>query len=100
MVLLALIFAWCALIWGITMVKLAHAEESSIDDIFSEIEAEELAADDATLDEAAVDAVSSDRSFIDDHGKWVKQREEHQKFIEAQPAIWWENWQDKVDPEK
>ena len=82
------------------MVKLAHAEESSIDDIFSEIEAEELAADDATLDEAAVDAVSSDRSFIDDHGKWVKQREEHQKFIEAQPAIWWENWQDKVDPEK
>ena len=140
LVLLALIFAWCVLIWLITMVKMAHAEEmpvaagiacamdakecpdgsyvsrsgpqcefascpggdedgDSIDEAFAAMEADdEMMFDDGDVD--AGSAVAGDKDFIEDPGKWVAQRQDHQKLIDAQPAQWWENWQDKLDPEK
>jgi len=103
-VLLALIFAWCALIWAITMVKMAHAEDLSLDDVLIEIEMEaeaDAVAEDDLVDSLVVESGSFENSsFLSDPGKFLSGREAHQEFIEAQPALWWENWEEKIDPEK
>ena len=93
-------------------------EESSIDEMFAEMEADEFADDELTEGDLSADIAAGGESFIDDQGKFLASRKNHlqeniadeekmmqegaahQEFIEAQPALWWENWQDKIDPEK
>lgn len=153
LVLLALIFAWCALIWVITMVKMARAEDlpqlplactmeakqcpdgsyvsrtgpdcefapcpggaappekaegaddRSLDDIFQDLQEDESADDDFVIgapvaDEEPPPPAEGGVDFVSDPGKFMAARTEHQREIDAQPARWWENWQDKINPEK
>lgn len=79
------------------------AGEDSLGDVFDELETDDLSDEYFSLDDdpdEEAPAGQAQKNFIDDPGKWASQRQEHQKYIESQPARWWENWQDKIDPEK
>lgn len=155
LVLLALIFAWCALIWVITMVKMARAEElpqlpvactmeakqcpdgsyvsrtgpncefspcpggepardeadgaenRSLDDVFQDLEKDTSASGEFVIGAPVDDEMASpsspggeDSGVVSDPGKFLAERTAHQQEIEAQPAQWWQGWENDLDPEK
>lgn len=114
LVLLALIIAWCALIWAITMIKMARAED------MAQPASAETAASAETGASIAHDATSSAwpaevpapgeafsasrethlQEVSDTTQKYQEAGATHQAEVEDQRKSWWESWIDKINPEK
>lgn len=78
---LGLILGWCLLIFLVTMVKMAQAHDTA--NTFLAGRQNHL----AVIDETA-------RKFAERNAL------HQQNAIGPMPAQWWENWEDKLDPEK
>ncbi|MBI4032062.1 MAG: hypothetical protein HY370_10335 [Proteobacteria bacterium] len=113
LVLLALIFAWCALIWAVTMIRMARAEDAPPPsaEIAVSIGTDASIAHDATSSawpaEVSVpgEAFSASREshlqeISDTTQKYQEAGATHQAEVEEQRKSWWENWVDKINPEK
>lgn len=114
LLLLALILAWCALIWAITMIKMARAEDM-VQPVSTEAAAS-VASDVSIAHEATSSAWPAEvpasgevfaaqrETHLQEVSDTTQEYQEaglvHQAEVEEQRKSWWENWIDKVNPEK
>jgi hypothetical protein len=93
--LLALVLAWCALIWGITMVKIAHAQDSS--KYFASQRAQQLS--DTNARAAAWNKDWDEKQFLRDKAKDEMQagNELHVEQNNQRADSWIQDWNAKAD---